>query len=436
MRRSFFDYAVYLVRAQRGASIILLIDASLLVLAVCAFVKSTEPSSPARNILSALLGLATLKLVWSCFKITRTLRTYFHASGVKLERRQILNQPFEPVRMDEVLPSREEVSEGFVAQMAADERVFRSPKIDEFLWTEPALEVVTNTIKRTRVRRLIAGNQSTLLRVLTRYYVDARARQSFFNEKKLCLARHLDPERGEVECFCGEYFDSVLTNEACTRVLTDRQGENLLADLTHMFPLYHNGREVHLNDIAQSAMNDHIGISTLAFTRDAHLVVWEQSPQAQQSQNLLAPTGSGSCDWKDRVASDFLATVRRSMERELCEESGRNGLAVGPSVVDSTLVLGFYRWIRRGGKPEFTGITRLKVDRHYLEPNPAETQRPKARQQHMFPLKRTADLPETLNEIRNCGRLSVPLAMTLDSLESFWEMNEQRLGSFLSIPTT
>ncbi|MET8996542.1 hypothetical protein [Amycolatopsis sp. NPDC004169] len=45
------------------------------------------------------------------------------------------------------------------------------------------------------------------------------------------------------------------------------------------------------------------------------------------------------------------------MERELCEESG-----LTPEDVRETKVVGFARWMERGAKPEFFGLTELAID--------------------------------------------------------------------------
>ncbi len=44
------------------------------------------------------------------------------------------------------------------------------------------------------------------------------------------------------------------------------------------------------------------------------------------------------------------------MHRELCEET-----AIRPEEISSTTVAGFARWLDRGAKPEFFGLTRLSV---------------------------------------------------------------------------
>ncbi len=439
--RSYRDYIAYLIRQQRGATFILLVDAGLLVFAAIAFFRDTSGAGAARGALRIAMALAALKVAWSIFKIVRTLRTYLHTTAAILTRPGTLNQPFGPVRMEDILPGEEEADAGFeqlrfsseLQGRGVTEYVFHSAALDAHLWNHAPVPVRLNQNKPARVKRLIGRNRPALLKLLTRKFLEARGKQGFFNEEKLCLSRRIDPAEGVVECHRGTYFDSLLTNEACTRALVEKDADDLVADFTHMFPVYRDSsrKSVHLDDIALSAMNDHIGISTLGFTRDRYLVLWEQSSQALHSQHLLAPTGSGSCDWKDLDVQDFGNTLRRAMQRELCEESGRNGLEIGPAVIDRTLVLGFYRWVRRGGKPEFAGITRLNVNRDQLEPNPLETKRP-AREKHMYRLTGIAGLPAVLQEIR-AGRMSVPLAMNLHCLERFYESEggPERLERFL-----
>src|SRR5690606_28384422 len=116
-------------------------------------------------------------------------------------------------------------------------------------------------------------------------------------------------------------------------------------------------------DIKGSNMANHVGISTLAVTRDGQLLVWNQDGRAQHSRNQLAPTGSGSCDWKDFEATrgagegnTLMQVVLRAMERELREESSLQGVA---DARITSRVLGYFRWMNRGGKPEFVGISRV-----------------------------------------------------------------------------
>jgi 8-oxo-dGTP pyrophosphatase MutT (NUDIX family) len=151
------------------------------------------------------------------------------------------------------------------------------------------------------------------------------------------------------------FFDSQCSNEMCALRITHRGTDeefdprrNLLASA--------NG---HLRTLAESSLADVIGISTLAMTSDGALVLVRQSSRNVASPLLLAPSGSGSLDPRD-LSQDKTGTlqniVRHGMERELCEETG-----IRPDEIRNTAVVGFARWLERGAKPEFFGVTELSV---------------------------------------------------------------------------
>jgi hypothetical protein len=92
-------------------------------------------------------------------------------------------------------------------------------------------------------------------------------------------------------------------------------------------------------------MGNHIGMSTVAHTNDGQMVLRRQSGAAQQSRDLLAPTGSGSCDWSDWTdLSDgklLKYLISRAMEREFREES-HPLKSVLKDVAMRTAILGFF----------------------------------------------------------------------------------------------
>ncbi len=110
-------------------------------------------------------------------------------------------------------------------------------------------------------------------------------------------------------------------------------------------------------------LTDLVGVSTVAFTTDGKLVTVRQSSLNAASGLLLAPSGSGSLEPRDlRTPAGeprplLHDAVRAGMERELCEESG-----LEPEDVRETRLVGFARWMERGAKPEFFGLTQLGVD--------------------------------------------------------------------------
>jgi 8-oxo-dGTP pyrophosphatase MutT (NUDIX family) len=61
----------------------------------------------------------------------------------------------------------------------------------------------------------------------------------------------------------------------------------------------------------------------------------------------------------NEVLQDIL---KQGMERELREETG-----IRPDEITATRVTGFARWLERGAKPEFLGITELSASARDLE---------------------------------------------------------------------
>lgn len=94
-------------------------------------------------------------------------------------------------------------------------------------------------------------------------------------------------------------------------------------------------------------------------TADGAFVLVRQSRLNVASPMLLAPSGSGSLDPRDlgRLRTATLQDIlRRGMHRELREET-----AIRPDEIKGTTVTGFARWLDRGAKPEFFGLTQLWV---------------------------------------------------------------------------
>jgi len=156
------------------------------------------------------------------------------------------------------------------------------------------------------------------------------------------------------------FFDSQCSNDLCALRITHRRtGEEfdprstLLADARG-----------HLRTLAESMLADAVGVSTLAVTADGALVLVRQSRHNAASPMLLAASGSGSLEPRDLRGSSSGAlqdVLRRGMQRELCEETG-----IRPDEIRNTTVAGFARWLERGAKPEFFGLTELSATVHDL----------------------------------------------------------------------
>ncbi|MGW1677073.1 hypothetical protein [Saccharopolyspora sp. NPDC002376] len=162
----------------------------------------------------------------------------------------------------------------------------------------------------------------------------------------------------EIQLHRARFFDFQCSNELCAMRITNREtGEDF--DPRRRLLTDASGRIVTL---AASVLSDVVGISTLAITTDGLLLLVGQSDRNAASPLLQAPSGSGSLEPRDLVDADggtrkTLADVLRAgMEREFCEETG-----VSPDAIAGTEMTGFARWMERGAKPEFFGLTELSV---------------------------------------------------------------------------
>jgi hypothetical protein len=189
------------------------------------------------------------------------------------------------------------------------------------------------------------------------------------------------------------FFDAQCSNEMCTLEVTHRSGEDDFDPRTELLTSA-NGQ---LRTLAESVLADCIGISTIAFTADNALVVTRQTSRNIASPQLLAPSGSGSLDPRDLGPAPqregvLQDVVRRGMERELQEETG-----IRQDEIRYTEVIGFARWLERGAKPEFFGVTELSATTHDLKEQRRLTSDERLYTDGAFTLR--IDLPELSREL-------------------------------------
>ena len=136
-----------------------------------------------------------------------------------------------------------------------------------------------------------------------------------------------------------------------------------------------------LVSLERSGISNQLGASTLGFSRDGYLMIVHQDKHNHQSREMLAPSGSGSLDWRDVAASgagDFLDLVRYGARRELEEESSLLDDETGRGHIASAVKLvAFSRMLHRAGKPEFycvgligaaaEELYRRKPERYYVK---------------------------------------------------------------------
>lgn len=238
-----------------------------------------------------------------------------------------------------------------------DARYIHLPGRGTALVSDPIDRAVADTVFRVALAeepyRLPPRLRATAPHVLP-YRTHGRL---LFNGRVVGMRGEPLPVTGEpapIRLHRARFFEAQCSNELCSTVISRRDnGERL--DMRRLEMVDASGA---LRTLAASEMADGVGVSTVAFTADGWLVSVRQSTRNQASPGLLAPSGSGALEPRDVAAGGdtLLGVMRVGMERELCEETG-----IAAREVRSTRLVGFARWMERGARPEFFGLTALSV---------------------------------------------------------------------------
>lgn len=253
--------------------------------------------------------------------------------------------------------------------------VLENPAIVELLLdTQIPISLEMSEQKRDATRTYIRQYQATLLKFLNhRWYEIQQKGGGFTNDRKLCLASELFHRVDGSLCWrvtSGRYYNGYLTNFIYTQYVGG----------THykLYPPMNMDTDP-IKALGESDFSDHIGISTLLYTKDGFFYVFRQAGNSGYNANYYMPTGSGSMDFKDyRKGDDLRQIVIRAAERELAEESSIKKL-MGKEMFERvvhTSVIGYYRDMERGGKPEFCCISRIDLEINdlakYIKPSEKE----------------------------------------------------------------
>lgn len=148
--------------------------------------------------------------------------------------------------------------------------------------------------------------------------------------------------------------------------VTTQQLEHGMRSVAHDYAVDTTGKILSLSD---ARMANIVGISLLAITADRQVLFVRQTERNSVLPKGFAASSSGSLDWADtknvKQRAEFTGqsvllrdVLFEGMLRELYEESQVRRSEI---VEGSQHVTGYFRWLRRGAKPEFTGIVRLNV---------------------------------------------------------------------------
>ena len=281
--------------------------------------------------------------------------------------------------------------------------------------------VIINKNKYKAVYKYIDDNWSDNSKFLQYKVLQASIKnKEFTNDKKICLGSDIKQMDNNVDIYFGNYYDSVLTNEACGSIY-----ENIVTgSKSKMLSLDSFTSENHILELSASKCNNHIGVSTIAITKDRKILLWTQNSRTMQNSNQIIPTGSGSLDFQDLINQNnsLREIVLRGTNRELKEECQINL----KSIIE-TKVIGFWRWLERGGKPEFSSVSKLDIDASEITPDVSE-----AKQVGHSVYSIDLDSPKfenDLNDLLSNPNSSLPLLMKLKKYIEF--IKKESLEKFI-----
>ena len=355
--------------------------------------------------------------------------------------RDIFNRPHAEIRRHEDTTAVAESIQGGVRVPFRNHYVLKSENLDKALRKGQDFILEENPEAYRKILeflKLKPETWETALRCELYQSIHSDPPERFENENKLCLASDLLEDDSNVMYYKGCYYVSFLTNELSTQrvVAPGAEPQPILDGVSELFPREQKQTGYELKSINDSCMGNHIGVSTLALTEDNNIVLWRQTKRAKKSQTLLAPTGSGSCDYVDLDASRSLQrTIKTSMKREFAEESSERGSGELPTYlkakVSDTALLGYFRWVNRAGKPEFVGAAKVEVPANRLFPNVSEVERATFESEKLVrPCGSLEVMQKELKELLQRDDLSVPLWVNITCLEEALLEDPQRWDKF------
>lgn len=341
------DYFLYGHRTGYINLWTILIDFTILVYTLCNWRSLLQTEN-----LLLLLFLLFTSVIWQAGCFIRDFYSYTHLTAFYQPKDKLSNPA--PVIDKEV---REIYSAPAVR--FKDTVLIYSEAINKLLQSDRPIRVTDSTHKKRLTKNYIRTYRDFLLPFLNVKW-HAMKKKNFYNERKLCMGSEFTQcnETIAVKVCKGNYFNSYLTNFIYTRKLFHPSGLDLDAPA--------NVAAYPIRKIEKSVMSDHIGISTLALTSDGYVFILYQNDKTIMQNTRPTPSGSGSINYGDfRKDADFRETLKVAAERELREESGLTS-----SQIARTEVIGFYRDLERGGKPEFCCLTHLNSNLFDMELKP------------------------------------------------------------------
>lgn len=252
-----------------------------------------------------------------------------------------------------------------------------------------------------------------------------KSKRTIYNSQLIRLADEIYLEHdNKIRIQKTDYFQGLCTNEMVYSKLKSVlniydpfvfKGEDLMLD--------ENGELIQL---CESLCSNYLGGSTLAVTSDNYIIINSQSNRSAANSGRLAPSGSGSTDFRDlkkliksKSEQTFQELVKITMERELREECG----LLHKNVKMKSKVIGFARLLERGGKPDFFGITYIDIKHDKIKESLKEYFEIGNYRIMAIPFNSYSEIPSILFELINQdkNKISIQIYIIAEILKYFYD---------------
>jgi len=153
------------------------------------------------------------------------------------------------------------------------------------------------------------------------------------------------------------YYDALSTNHIVYKDIYHLNHINLRFDGSKML-INENNK---ILDFNESYLANHIGINTLALSKDGHIIIGLQGARSEVSAGKYINTGSGSLVYKDfkkfKKNKSLKDVIIYGTERELKEETG-----IPKNTKIKTELIGYMQVLKYGAKPDYFSVSVIDLN--------------------------------------------------------------------------
>ena len=405
---NYWNYLVYCFRFNLSKLVIFIINLILLVYSIID--ESKNISGQVQFFTYLVLGV---NILWQLIGLFGDIYSW---SKTIYSRMEINPQNFSSYSISE------KERENKYRLITHGQNALLSEEVNLWLRTVDKLEAYRDKGKEKKQRLMIKRNFDTFQSLL-KCKLQESTRVGFYNQKTMCLSDDIGFNEAPIGLYKGDYYTFYLTNAMYS--FRFRYDDNSL----HFSPLFEKyGHQI--PDIRCSDMNNPIGVNTIAFTKDGYVFFLQQNTKADSSAGLLTPSGSGVSNWSDYQNGDFIQSILNATNRELFEECGGH-IYQNIANTTSSKIIGFFRWLDKGGKPEFISIS--AIDRNISDIFPqSKEQTSEIRMKYIK--NRKSDniewdiLSSFLDEIQQDAMCSFPLYMSIYTLKEYIQVDRNQFA--------